>query len=92
MSILGTRVTRREDPRLLTGTGAYVADLRIAELEGALTVAFVRSTIAHARLEDVDLSEAREMPGVVAVFAAPDLDLAAPGPRMPWVPAQMARP
>lgn len=92
MSILGTRVTRREDPRLLTGTGAYVADLRIAELEGALTVAFVRSTIAHARLEDVDLSEAREMPGVVAVFAAPDLGLAAPGPRMPWVPAQMARP
>lgn len=92
MSILGTRVTRREDPRLVTGAGAYVADLAIPELEGALTVAFVRSTIAHARLVEVDTSEATELPGVVAVFTAADLDLPAPRPRMPWVPKEMARP
>ncbi len=43
MSILGTRVIRTEDPRLLTAGGVYVDDLRTPELERAASVTFVRS-------------------------------------------------
>ncbi len=43
MSILGTRVVRIEDPRLLTAGGTYVDDLRVPELAGAARVTFVRS-------------------------------------------------
>ena len=73
MSILGTRVVRVEDPRFLTGGGTYIANL---EMPGALHLTFVRSTMAHARLLSVDASEAREMPGVVTVWTADDVDLA----------------
>ena len=48
MSILGTRVVRTEDPRLLTAGGIYVDDLREPELAQAARVTFVRSPIAHA--------------------------------------------
>ena len=50
MSVFGDRVVRVEDPKLLTDGGTYVADLRIPELDGAVHVTYVRSTIAHARL------------------------------------------
>ena len=43
MSILGTRVVRTEDPRLLTAGGTYVDDVRVPELAGAARVTFVRS-------------------------------------------------
>ena len=42
MSILGTRVIRTEDPRLLTSGGVYVDDLREPELAGAVRATFVR--------------------------------------------------
>ena len=48
MSILGTRVVRTEDPRLLTAGGTYTDDLRLPELAGAVRVTFVRSPVAHA--------------------------------------------
>ena len=92
MSILGNRVLRREDPALITGQGAYLADLRLAELEGAVTVAFVRSPIAHAVIESIDVSEALEMPGVLAVYTAAELDLPAPRKRLPWIPDEFVRP
>ncbi|MEX2658225.1 MAG: xanthine dehydrogenase family protein molybdopterin-binding subunit [Acidimicrobiales bacterium] len=69
-SILGTSVLRVEDPDLLTGRGRYVDDLRI---DGVLHLAFVRSPYAHAEIRDVDVDEARGMPGVVAVLTAADL-------------------
>jgi carbon-monoxide dehydrogenase large subunit len=71
-SILGRAVRRTEDPRLLTGAATFVEDL--AE-EGALNAVFVRSILAHARIEGVDQSEAASMPGVVGVYAAADLGL-----------------
>ena len=46
-SILGTRVKRIEDPKMLTAGGSYINDLR---LEDSLYVTYVRSTMAHARL------------------------------------------
>ena len=80
MSILGTRVVRTEDPRLLTAGGSYTDDLRIPELAGAARVTFVRSPLAHARITGIDAAAAREAPGVVAVLTAADTaDLPAPG-------------
>src|SRR4051794_38037111 len=91
MSILGTRVVRREDPALLRGAGQYLADLRDDGLDTALRATFVRSPLAHARIASIDVEEAREAPGVVAVLTAADLDLTPPSPRMPWVPGPMTR-
>lgn len=89
MSILGNRVLRREDRRFLTEGGIYADDL---DGQGALWATFVRSTVAHGRIIDLDLSEVRSRPGVVAAFAATDIDLPDPGPAMPMLPAAMARP
>src|SRR5215212_3103699 len=71
-SILGTRVLRTADPELLVGAGRYVADL---ELDSALHAVFVRSEMAHARINGIDTSEAIAAPGVVAVFTAADLPI-----------------
>ena len=59
MSILGTRVIRTEDPRLLTAGGVYVDDLRTPELNGAARLTFVRSPLAHARITGIDTSQAK---------------------------------
>jgi carbon-monoxide dehydrogenase large subunit len=80
MSIMGTRVVRTEDPRLLTVGGTYVADLRAAELIGAAEVTFVRSPLAHALITGIDASAARAEPWVVAVLTAQDLDDLPPPP------------
>ncbi|MGH3251765.1 MAG: xanthine dehydrogenase family protein molybdopterin-binding subunit [Trebonia sp.] len=81
MSILGTRVIRTEDPRLLTSGGVYVDDLREPELAGAVRATFVRSTAAHALITGIDTSAALDAPGVVAVLTAADMtDLPAPPP------------
>jgi len=74
MSILGTRVVRTEDPRLLTAGGTYTDDLRLPELAGALRVTFVRSPVAHAGISGIDVKEALDSPGVVAVLTAADAD------------------
>ncbi|GAC1592246.1 MAG: xanthine dehydrogenase family protein molybdopterin-binding subunit [Acidimicrobiales bacterium] len=89
MSILGTRVLRKEDPRFLTVGGTYTDDLAI---DGAAYVTYVRSTVAHARITSIDVAEARSAPGVLAVYTAADLDLAPLAPVMEMLPAAMARP
>src|SRR5205807_2539140 len=71
-SILGHAVRRREDPRLVTGTGHYVDDM---QPEGCLHIAFVRSTLAHAMIRSLDVEAAAAAPGVVAVLTGADLDL-----------------
>src|SRR5258708_7966271 len=80
MSILGTRVVRTEDPRLLTAGGTYVDDLRIPELATAARVTFVRSPIATARTTGMDASGAREAGGVVTVLTVADMDDLPPPP------------
>ena len=78
MSILGTRVVRTEDPRLLTKGGTYVDDMR---LPGMARVTFVRSPVAHAMITGIDTSAALAAPGVVAALTAADLtDLGPPPP------------
>ena len=63
-------VRRREDPRLITGAGEFVDDLRVA---GCLHAAFLRSPHAHARIRAIDGAAARRAPGVVGVYTAADL-------------------
>jgi aerobic carbon-monoxide dehydrogenase large subunit len=72
-SILGTRVLRTEDPALLTGAARYLNDL---DLPGKLRACFVRSEVAHARLDAVHVDGALEVPGVVAAYVAADLGVA----------------
>ena len=77
-TLIGQRVLRNEDPRLLTGQAQFVDDV---EIPGLLHAAFVRSDHAHARLLGLDVSAARHQPGVVAVFTAEDMgDDWQPGP------------
>jgi carbon-monoxide dehydrogenase large subunit len=66
----GERIKRNEDPRLLTGQGLYVDDV---DLPNMLHVAFVRSPYAHARIKSIDVSQALQREGVVAVYTASDL-------------------
>ncbi|NCV46801.1 MAG: xanthine dehydrogenase family protein molybdopterin-binding subunit, partial [Actinobacteria bacterium] len=77
-SILGNRVLRKEDPKFLTTGGVYVDDMRDeALLAGAAHVTFVRSPLAHAHIKGIDVSEALQAPGVIAVHTAASLNLAA---------------
>ena len=73
MTIMGTRVQRKEDPAFLTAGARYTADLDEPRLDGALHATFVRSMVAHGEILAVDTAEALEMPGVVAVLTAADL-------------------
>jgi aerobic carbon-monoxide dehydrogenase large subunit len=68
--VVGTSVKRKEDRKLLTGRAKYIDDF---ELPGMVWMAVVRSPYAHARIGAVDLSAARESPGVVAAFSGEDL-------------------
>ena len=68
---VGQRMTRTEDPRLLTGQALFVDDV---EIPGMLHAAFLRSDYAHARLRSIDVSAARNRPGVVAVYTAEDME------------------
>jgi aerobic carbon-monoxide dehydrogenase large subunit len=70
--VLGRRVLRLEDRRLLTVGGTYVDDLRVPELTRAAHVTFVRSPCAHALINGIDASAALAEPGVVAVLTAED--------------------
>jgi carbon-monoxide dehydrogenase large subunit len=69
-SLVGARVQRKEDPRLITGQGTYVANLK---LPGMRHVAIVRSTYAHAHIRGIDSSVALQRAGVLAVVTGRDL-------------------
>ena len=63
--LVGQRVKRREDPRLIQGKGTYVDDVKIV---GMQYVAFKRSDVAHGRILSIDTKAAEAMEGVEAVF------------------------
>ncbi len=66
----GQKVQRIEDPALVRGRGRFTDD---AELPGQLHLMFLRSPHAHARIVSIDASQARAMPGVVAVLTGAEL-------------------
>ncbi|MEV5925374.1 xanthine dehydrogenase family protein molybdopterin-binding subunit [Streptomyces cellulosae] len=67
---VGRARLRKEDARLLTGQTHWTDNIQAA---GMLHLAILRSPMAHARLERVDVSPALELPGVVAAFTGSDL-------------------
>jgi aerobic carbon-monoxide dehydrogenase large subunit len=68
--LVGQRVKRREDPRLIQGLGTYVDDVKIV---GMQHMAFKRSDVAHGRITSIDVSAAKAVDGVEAVFTGKDL-------------------
>ncbi|HSM57871.1 MAG TPA: aerobic carbon-monoxide dehydrogenase large subunit [Candidatus Sulfomarinibacteraceae bacterium] len=79
---MGHRMKRKEDPRFIQGKGRYVDDIK---LPGMLYMDIVRSPYAHARIVDIDASEALAMDGVVAVITGKDLE----AHDLHWMPTLM---
>src|SRR6478735_10299674 len=63
--LVGERVKRREDPRLIQGRGTFVDDVKSV---GMQHIAFKRADVAHGRIASIDTSAAETMEGVEAVF------------------------
>src|SRR5438094_6170197 len=74
---VGSPVLRKEDGELITGHGEYIDDLT---LPGTVYMHAVRSPLAHARINSVDVTKALEVPGVVAAFSGADLESEWAGP------------
>jgi aerobic carbon-monoxide dehydrogenase large subunit len=68
--LVGKPIRRREDPKLMTGGGNFLDDIR---LPGMSYAAILRSPVAHAKIRGIDTSRARAMPGVIGVFTGEDL-------------------
>ncbi len=79
-SPLGKRIKRTEDPRFITGAGNYLDDIKLASMAH---MAVLRSPYAHANIRSVDVSAAKAMPGVIAVYVGADI---------PYNPLPMAWP
>ena len=76
--LVGQRIKRREDPRLVQGRGTYVDDIKIAGLQH---LAFKRSDVAHGRILSIDTGAAEALDGVEAVFTGAHVaDLLGPMP------------
>jgi len=67
---LGRARRRKEDAKLLTGQTTWTDNIT---LPGLLHLAILRSPMAHARIVRVDVSAARELPGVIAAYSGADL-------------------
>src|SRR5262245_34097860 len=87
-TLVGKKIRRREDPRLITGTATYVDDIQKPGMHHAC---IVRSPHAAARIKGIQTQAALDRPGVVAVYTGADVkDLGAvpcaaslPGLRVP---------
>lgn len=69
-SLVGSRIKRREDPRLIMGRGTYVDDVQLPRMTYA---AILRSPYAHARIRGINVEKAKALSGVVAVITGADL-------------------
>ena len=67
---VGKKITRLEDDVLLAGEATFIDDI---QLDGMLHLAVVRSQMAHARIASINVSAARDLPGVAAVYTIDDL-------------------
>src|SRR5579885_1768556 len=67
---VGRPILRREDHRLLTGQGQFIADIVLPRM---LHAVFVRSSAAHARIRTVDVSRAAAAPGVALALSGAEL-------------------
>jgi CO/xanthine dehydrogenase Mo-binding subunit len=81
MTVIGTRLPRAEDPRLLRGRGRFGDDF---SAPGQLWARVVRSPAAHGEVRALDVTQARNVPGIAAVVTAGDL------PRDLEIPVRLA--
>jgi aerobic carbon-monoxide dehydrogenase large subunit len=70
VNYVGQPVKRFEDPKLITGRGSFVDDIKLPDM---LHAAVLRSPYAHARIKSIDISAARNLPGVVAILTRTDI-------------------
>ncbi len=89
MKYVGRALKRIEDPKLVTGQGQYVDDLK---LPGLAALAFLRSPHAHARVIAIRTDAAQKAPGVIRVVTAADLPPLGPTPFMAVVPGLKSSP
>jgi aerobic carbon-monoxide dehydrogenase large subunit len=75
--LVGKRIRRREDPRLITGTATYVDDI---QMPGMHYAAIVRSPHAAARIRSIDTKEAAQTPSVAAIYTGKDTAKIGPVP------------
>src|SRR3990172_6127036 len=68
--LFGASIKRREDPRLITGKGNYVDDVK---LPGMTYASFIRSPHAHARIKRINTAKAKSAPGIVAVYTGEEV-------------------
>ena len=68
--LVGAKIKRREDPKLIRGLCQYVDDINLPDM---LHVAILRSPHAHARIKSLETDEARQLPGVVFVITGPEI-------------------
>jgi len=76
-ALVGKRIKRREDPRLITGTATYVDDIQMPGMQHAC---IVRSPHGAARIKSINIKPALEFPGVAAVFTGKDTEKVGPVP------------
>ena len=74
---IGESVLRKEDPRMVTGEAKYLDDIKIP---GMLYAVVKRSDYAHAKIKNIDTSEATKMPGVLGVWTGKDFEDVNPMP------------
>ncbi|MFI5168598.1 MAG: xanthine dehydrogenase family protein molybdopterin-binding subunit, partial [Thermoanaerobaculales bacterium] len=85
-TMIGAKIHRREDPRLVSGEGRYIDDFT---RPGAVFMGVVRSPHAHALIKSIDLSKASKAPGVVAIYTYKEIAKVIAG-TMPAAPAFVA--
>src|SRR5712671_5547219 len=85
-TMIGAKIHRREDPRLVSGEGRYVDDFT---RPGTLHLAVVRSPFAHALVKSIDVTHATKAPGVVAIYTHKDFAKVLAG-SMPVTPSFVA--
>src|SRR5271166_1039457 len=76
-TLVGKRIRRREDPRLITGTATYVDDIKMPGMHHAM---IVRSPHGAAKIKSIDITKAAALPGVAVVFTGKDTEHVGPVP------------
>src|SRR5690242_10983254 len=76
-TLVGKKIRRREDPRLITGTATYVDDVKMPGMHHACVV---RSPHAAAKIKNISTAAAAELPGVKAIFIGADVAALGPVP------------
>jgi aerobic carbon-monoxide dehydrogenase large subunit len=82
---IGASTVRREDLRFLTGKGRYTADI---DLRGQAHAVFLRSEVAHGRINGIDTKAAMAMPGVLAIMTGEDFAAMGGNPAGWYIPSR----